>query len=80
MGNSDKISSGDPLTDQPANYHVPVLLKECIDGLQINPAYMLIDCGGRADTILAVLKELSGNRLIFDQDKDAAANLPKDDR
>lgn len=83
MGNSDKISSVDPLTDQPANYHVPVLLKECIDGLQINPAGIYVDCtfGGGGHS-LAILKELSGNgRLIaFDQDKDAAANLPKDDR
>lgn len=68
---------------QSPGYHVPVLLSECIDGLNINPAGIYVDCtfGGGGHS-LAILKELGKNgRLIaFDQDKDASANLPADDR
>ncbi|MBL0182356.1 MAG: 16S rRNA (cytosine(1402)-N(4))-methyltransferase RsmH [Chitinophagaceae bacterium] len=83
MGNSDKIPSVNLLADQPDHYHVPVLLKECIDGLNINPAGIYVDCtfggGGHSLAILEQLNE-NGRLIAFDQDKDASANLPKDNR
>jgi 16S rRNA (cytosine1402-N4)-methyltransferase len=64
-------------------YHVPVLLQEVIQGLQIEPAGTYVDCtfGGGGHSA-AILKELDshGRIIAFDQDQDAAANLPKDDR
>ncbi len=63
-------------------YHKPVLLEESINGLDIKPGGIYVDCtfggGGHAKEIL---KRLDNGRLIaFDQDKDAILNLPDDDR
>src|SRR5665213_456655 len=64
-------------------YHMPVLLHEVIAGLQIDPAGIYVDCtfggGGHSK---AILEQLNGNgKLIaFDQDADAAHNLPEDQR
>ena len=57
-------------------YHVPVLLKECIEGLAIKPNGIYVDVtfggGGHSKEILKYLK---GGRLIaFDQDEDARKN------
>ena len=83
MGNSDKIPSVDSLTDQSADYHVPVLLKECIDGLNIRPGGIYVDCtfggGGHSQVILQKL-DATGKLIAFDQDKDASENLPADSR
>jgi len=65
------------------NYHTPVLLKECIEGLHIKPDSTYVDCtfGGGGHS-LAILEKLNKNgRLIaFDQDEDAKKNLPQDER
>lgn len=57
-----------------ATYHVPVMLTECIDGLNIRPdgTYLDATTGGGGHSI-EILKQLSGHgRLIcLDQDKDA---------
>ena len=70
-------------TDQPGNYHTPVLLEETVDGLNIQPGGIYVDCtfGGGGHSI-AILKQLDANgRLIaFDQDDDAKKNLPDDSR
>ncbi len=64
-------------------YHIPVLLHEVIEGLQIRPDGVYVDCtfggGGHA---LAILQKLSGKGklLAFDQDADAMRNLPEDPR
>ena len=63
-------------------YHVPALLDESINGLNIRPTGIYVDVtfggGGHSKEIL---KRLSEGRLVgFDQDEDAAANLIKDDR
>ena len=83
MGSTKKIPPADPIAGTPAGYHIPVLLNECIDGLNIKPDGTYVDCtfGGGGHS-LAILKQLNGKgRLIaFDQDKDAAANLPQDER
>jgi len=67
---------------QGSGYHVPVLLRECIDGLAIKPDGVYVDCtfGGGGHS-LAILERLSdqGRLIAFDQDKDAAANIPGGD-
>lgn len=65
------------------DYHTPVLLKECIDGLNINPGGTYVDCtfggGGHSRSILHSLNE-RGRLIVFDQDEDAGKNVPKDER
>lgn len=64
-------------------YHVPVLLKETIEGLQIKPDGTYVDCtfggGGHSRAILEKLGS-EGKLIAFDQDADAAKNLPDDSR
>ena len=71
------------LTDKPADYHTPVLLNECIGGLNIQPNGIYVDCtfggGGHSLAILQQLNE-KGKLLVFDQDEDAKKNLPNDER
>ncbi|SFU49456.1 16S rRNA (cytosine1402-N4)-methyltransferase [Pustulibacterium marinum] len=65
------------------NYHNPVLLKETVDGLAIKEdgVYVDVTFGGGGHS-REILKRLGSNgRLIgFDQDEDALANVPEDDR
>ncbi len=65
------------------NYHIPVLLQESLDGLNINPNGIYVDLtfGGGGHS-LEILKRLSpkGRLVVFDTDEDAFANLPEDDR
>lgn len=73
-----------PIPDsQSSNYHTPVLLQECIDGLDIWPGGIYVDCtfggGGHSKAILEQLNE-SGKLIVFDQDEDARKNLPDDER
>lgn len=60
-----------------AEYHVPVMLKQCIDGLNINPDGIYVDVtfggGGHSKEILKHLSE-AGKLFGFDQDVDAKAN------
>lgn len=64
-------------------YHVPVLLHECIDALQIKPDGVYVDVtfggGGHSRLILEKLGP-EGSLIAFDQDADAAKNVPADDR
>lgn len=72
-------------TNDPTNtgYHVPVLLNETIELMRIKPGGVYVDCtfggGGHSKAILQQLNE-EGKLLAFDQDPDAAANLPDDKR
>lgn len=63
-------------------YHVPVLLRESVDGLNIQPNGIYVDVtfggGGHSREILNRLK--GGKLIVFDQDEDAYANRPNDDR
>lgn len=72
-----------PASDSSPGYHVPVLLKETIDGLDIKPDGIYVDCtfggGGHSKALLAKLNE-KGKLLVFDQDEDAKKNLPDDSR
>ena len=65
------------------NYHSPVLLKESIDGLSINPEGTYVDVtfggGGHSRKILEHLGE-NGRLYAFDQDSDALSNIIDDSR
>lgn len=65
------------------SYHVPVLLKESLEGLAINPAGTYVDTtfggGGHSRAILAVLGS-RGRLLAFDQDPQAQQNTIDDER
>jgi 16S rRNA (cytosine1402-N4)-methyltransferase len=64
-------------------YHNPVLLKESVDGLNINPDGIYVDVtfggGGHSREILSRLSE-KGRLFAFDQDEDAIKNTIVDDR
>ena len=63
-------------------YHVPVLLEESVSGLNIDTDGVYLDLtfggGGHSREILKRLKD--GCLIGFDQDADALANVPDDDR
>ena len=65
------------------SYHVPVLLKESLEGLTINPAGTYVDTtfggGGHSRAILAALGS-RGRLLAFDQDPQAQQNAIDDER
>jgi 16S rRNA (cytosine1402-N4)-methyltransferase len=64
-------------------YHVPVLLNETLEGLNIQPDGVYVDCtfggGGHSRGILSRLSA-NGKLIAFDQDDDAKRNLPDDPR
>lgn len=63
-------------------YHVPVLLKESVDALQIRPDGVYVDVtfggGGHSREILSRLGG-DGSLYSFDQDADAERNIPEGD-
>jgi 16S rRNA (cytosine1402-N4)-methyltransferase len=65
------------------DYHAPVLLHEAADALNIRPDGIYVDCtfggGGHAREILKRLGP-DGKLVAFDQDEDARANVPDDNR
>ncbi len=64
-------------------YHLPVLLGESVDGLNIQPGGVYLDLtfggGGHSREILRRMDE-KGTLLGFDQDEDALPNVPNDER
>ena len=64
-------------------YHVPVLLKESVNGLNIQPDGIYVDVtfggGGHSKEILSRLGK-KGHLYSFDQDADAEKNIVNDDR
>ena len=64
-------------------YHNPVLLKESVDGLNINPDGVYVDVtfggGGHSREILSRLSD-KGRLFAFDQDEDAIKNTIDDER
>lgn len=62
-------------------YHIPVLLEESIEGLNINPQGIYVDVtfggGGHSKAILKLLKG-KGHLYSFDQDPDAEKNAMED--
>lgn len=65
------------------DYHIPVLLNEVIDALNIKPNGIYVDCtyggGGHSKAILEKLSA-EGKLVVFDQDADAKKNVISDDR
>lgn len=61
------------------DYHVPVMLKECLEGLNIDPEGVYVDItfggGGHSRAILEKLN--TGHLYAFDQDDDAEAEAEK---
>ena len=64
-------------------YHIPALLNECIDGLNIKPNGVYVDVtfggGGHSRAIMENLDK-NGHLYGFDQDQDAIANAIDDKR
>lgn len=64
-------------------YHEPVMLRKCIDALNIDPDGIYVDTtfggGGHARAILKKLSE-NGTLVAFDQDPEALENALDDDR
>lgn len=71
------------MQDSSSAYHIPVLYKEVIHALNIQPNGVYIDCtfggGGHAKGILEKLNA-DGRLIAFDQDADAQKNIPNDER
>ncbi len=65
------------------NYHNPVLLKESIEGLDINPVGVYVDVtfggGGHSKAILNKLSS-KGKLFAFDQDHSTSINSIDDSR
>jgi 16S rRNA (cytosine1402-N4)-methyltransferase len=64
------------------DYHIPVMLQTCIEGLSIDPNGIYVDLtfggGGHSREILKHLDK--GHLYGFDQDGDAAVNVPENDK
>lgn len=71
------------MTKDIQTYHIPVLLKPAVDGLDIRPEGTYVDTtlggGGHTREILSRLGS-QGRLLGFDQDEDAERNIPDDPR
>jgi 16S rRNA (cytosine1402-N4)-methyltransferase len=67
----------------PADYHIPVLLKEVLQHLAVKEGGIYVDAtfggGGHSKAILERLGK-EGRLIAFDQDEDAKRNLPDDKR
>ncbi len=64
------------------NYHIPALLDESIEGLNIKPEGIYVDVtfggGGHSKEILKKLED--GKLISFDQDSDSIVNIISDER
>jgi len=71
------------MRDSNPAYHIPVLLSEAMDGLNIRANGVYVDCtfggGGHSAEILSHLSK-EGKLYGFDQDRDAKNNSLKDER
>ena len=71
------------MTGSSPAYHIPVLLSEAMDGLDIRANGIYVDCtfggGGHSAEILSHLN-IEGRLYAFDQDADAKKNALRDER
>ncbi|NCU04462.1 MAG: 16S rRNA (cytosine(1402)-N(4))-methyltransferase RsmH, partial [Chitinophagaceae bacterium] len=77
-------AAGDGKSNQQQDvYHIPVMLHEAVDALNIQSNGVYVDCtfggGGHSREILKRLGN-DGKLVAFDQDPDAKRNLPNDER
>jgi len=79
----DHSTSAGDHPDDLQSYHIPVLLNEVVENLNIHPEGIYVDCtfggGGHSRAILQKLNA-NGRLIAFDQDPDARNNLPQDER
>lgn len=79
----DESNFNSPVDEGFSAYHIPALLTETIDGLNIKPDGIYVDVtfggGGHSREILSKLGE-KGKLLGFDQDEDAVKNKIDDSR
>jgi len=65
------------MMENSTTYHIPVMLHECLEGLNINPDGVYVDVtfggGGHSREIYKLLSK-KGKLIVFDQDPDAKAN------
>jgi len=63
-------------------YHIPALLKESIDGLNLKPDGIYVDVtfGGGGHSMEILKRIINGKLVAFDQDDDASVNVPADKR
>jgi 16S rRNA (cytosine1402-N4)-methyltransferase len=64
------------------SYHHPVLLEESVAALEVEKGGIFVDAtfGGGGHTSEILRRMPSGRLIVFDQDSDVIANLPKDER
>ena len=78
--NQNDVEATNQQTDQ---YHIPVLLQEAIEALNIKEDGVYVDCtfggGGHSIELLKYLGP-NGKLIVFDQDEDAKRNVPNDNR
>lgn len=71
------------MSETEQTYHVPVLLNESVDGMNIQPGGIYVDVtfggGGHSKEILRRMDN-TGRLLSFDQDEDAEKNIVNDKR
>ena len=64
-------------------YHIPVMLRESVDILEVNPCGVYVDAtlggGGHSRAILSRLSP-EGRLICLDRDRDAISNAPRDER
>jgi len=79
----DKKNSSEETHEELQSYHIPVLLNEVVENINIKPDGIYVDCtfggGGHAKEILKQLNA-EGKLFAFDQDADAQKNVPDDQR
>lgn len=64
-------------------YHIPALLSETIEALQVRPDGVYVDAtfgGGGHSMVIMERLSLSGHLYSFDQDDEAVSRAPKDER
>ena len=79
QGPKAKSQSQNCQRDEMSEYHKPVMLQQCLDGLAIKPDGIYVDAtfGGGGHSV-EILKHLKTGRLIaFDQDDDARIEAEK---
>ena len=61
-------------------YHIPALLNESIEGLNIRPDGIYVDVtfGGGGHSMEILKRIITGKLIAFDQDEDAGSNIPVD--
>lgn len=71
------------MTTNEFTYHVPVLLHQSVDGMNIHPAGIYVDVTlGGAGHSREILSRMDKKSILlgYDQDEDAENNIPTDDR